>query len=221
MEIYSEVSNSGMKQLAEENAVLKYLLEHPGGFWDITDLDGRQLFNNFTEKHQHIYQKAMNDAEGKHGKYREGVFWDHNFYWEYQWMRCRIDEFGPFRILHVSENTDLNLDMKAAFSIDRGNYTDYIVYLIMRSERTSALLKQQVMESASVNLGTLLVGEKWTGRNSFAIEIHNLSQWKNSAFVRIRCEELTRGAVEKLFHIQYGRLVMIQKATLFLKAFIC
>lgn len=204
-----------LRKKEEEKSILEFVINNPGKFWNITDENGKVLYDNFSENNLSIKNAAIKKAAESFGKIRDGGFWVDNIYWEYRYEKRKISDFGPFIILQVFENIDLNIDLKSALKVNTGNYTDYIFSVMLNSSNYNFGIRKSVIESAEVDLGVLVVGEKWTGRNSLAYEIHKRSKLKNNIFIRIKCNELTDVSVEKLFNLNYGHITILQKGTLF------
>ncbi len=199
-----------------EKDILQFIINHPGKFWCISGNGGKTLYDNF-EGHEALKESALRQVQKMFGKVREGGFWVDNIYWEFKFEKGKIRDHGPFELLQVYENPDLNVDLKSAYSVNHENYTDNIFNVMMNSTSSETGIRNMVIDSACVDLGVMIYGEKWTGRNSVAYEIHKRSKWKDSYFIKISCSELTDTSVEKLFNPETGRIALLQGGTLFLE----
>ena len=199
----------------EKEAIWNYIAVSQGGYWSIKDHSGNVLYSNFQESDREILQTAEEKVKIMHGRVREGGFWQKGYYWEFRYSEETINDCGPFKVLRVYENLELNENLNAAFSIDKDTYVGDAVSIILNVGEDKRNLRTQIRDCADLDLSVLITGEEGTGRNSYAKEIHKISKWKDSIFIQINCAELTSSSVQKLFNLDNGLFSRLQKATLY------
>ena len=204
-----------VENITEKEAIWNYIAEGSGTYWNVRTEDGDVLFDNFKEADREIMLAAQEKAHTMHGKVRNGGFWKRGLYWEFQYSVETIGNHGPFCLLKVSENPELNENLNAAFSVDKDTYVAEAVSVILSMGDNKLKLREQIRDCADLDLSVLIIGEDGTGRNSYAKEIHKISRWKDSIFIQINCHELTPSSVQKLFAPEIGVFSKLQKATLY------
>ena len=199
--------------------IFKYIITQKKAFWQITDKNDIEIYNNFDAENDKLLLKA-NELWKENGCMHsfKGYFWNNGVYWEFGVEFKRMMDFELVKMLYVRENGYYGNDIPAAMKISRDGYSDdYTSVLMSGKNETCKKVKELVQYYASFDEPVLLIGKTGTGCAGIAFEMHKRSRKKNELFIEIDCAEMNKNTEKVLFDPKNGRLTQFENGTVFLR----